>query len=224
MQRVAAGVRKNATLIGVVLIAIGIVAVFIGTSKQLPAQPMTSDLLLSTEGTASTALLVEETSEPTAIPATPTASPIVVYISGAIQTPDVYQLPPDARVKDLVVAAGGLAENADPDQINLAAHLADGQHVYVPHQGEGTTHINEGEGTTGGTNVAASGSNALIDINTANAAELESLPGIGESFAQRIIAYRSTNGPFKSIEDLQKVKGIGPTRFAQIAPRITVGP
>src|SRR5689334_2661905 len=121
MQRVLAGIRQNVTLIATVLIVIGVVAVFIGTHNQSSTRPTTNELLLSADSTAGTHLLVEQTSEPAAVHTTATAAPVVVYISGAIQTPDVYQLPPVARVKDLIVVAGGLAKDADPDRINLAA-------------------------------------------------------------------------------------------------------
>ena len=141
---------------------------------------------------------------------------VVVYISGAVRAPEVYQLPAAARMKDLVLAAGGLAPDADVERINLAEPLKDGSHVHVPRQGEATTD-----------NAAASDTpeqNGLIDLNTATAAELDGLPGIGQALAQRIVEYRSANGPFKSVDDLQNVKGIGAALFAKIASLITVGP
>jgi competence protein ComEA len=139
-----------------------------------------------------------------------------VYISGAVGAPDVYELPSDARIKDLVLAAGGLTTDADREHINLAERLTDSEHIHVPRQGEshddGTVVDGTGDTTQTG----------LLDLNTASASDLDSLPGIGQSFAERIIEYRTTNGPFTSVEDLQKVKGIGAALFAKIAPLVSV--
>ena len=145
-------------------------------------------------------------------------STVIVYISGAVSAPDVYELPIDARIKDLVLAAGGLTADADPERINLAERLKDSEHIHVPRQGESP---GDGAVVADTTSVAQGGS---LDLNTASASDLDSLPGIGQSFADRIIEYRTTNGPFTSVEDLQKVKGIGAALFAKIAPLVKVGP
>jgi competence protein ComEA len=145
-------------------------------------------------------------------------STVIVYISGAVSAPDVYELPIDARIKDLVLAAGGLTADADPERINLAERLKDSEHIHVPRQGESP---GDGAVVADTTGAAQGGS---LDLNTASASDLDSLPGIGQSFADRIIEYRTTNGPFTSVEDLQKVKGIGAALFAKIAPLVSVGP
>ena len=146
-------------------------------------------------------------------------STVVVYISGAVSAPDVYELPLDARIKDLVLAAGGLTVDADPEQINLAERLKDSEHVHVPHQGEAPSNAAAVAADTAGATP-----NGPLDLNTASANDLDGLPGIGKSFADRIIEYRTTNGPFTSVGDLQKVKGIGAALFAKIAPLVSVGP
>jgi competence protein ComEA len=143
---------------------------------------------------------------------------VIVYISGAVSAPDVYELPSNARIKDLVLAAGGLTADAAPEQINLAERLKDSEHIHVPRQGE----TPDSGAVVADTAGAAPG--GLLDLNTASASDLDSLPGIGQSFADRIIEYRTTNGPFTSVEDLQKVKGIGAALFAKIAPLVSVGP
>jgi competence protein ComEA len=143
---------------------------------------------------------------------------VVVYISGAVGAPDVYELPSDARIKDLVLAAGGLTTDADSERINLAERLKDSEHVHVPRQGESP---DDGAVVADTGSVAQGGS---LNLNTASASDLDSLPGIGQSFADRIIEYRTTNGPFTAVEDLQKVKGIGAALFAKIAPLVSVGP
>jgi competence protein ComEA len=145
-------------------------------------------------------------------------STVIVYVSGAVSAPDVYELPLDARIKDLVLAAGGLTADADVKHINLAERLKDSEHVHVPRQGEDLDDAAVAADTTGATE------SGPLDLNTASASDLDSLPGIGKSFADRIIEYRTTNGPFASVEDLQKVKGIGAALFAKIAPLVSVGP
>jgi competence protein ComEA len=149
-------------------------------------------------------------------PAAP--STVVVYVSGAVSAPDVYVLPLDARIKDLVLAAGGLTADADPERINLAERLKDSEHIHVPRQGEAL------DDAAVAADAAGAAPNGLLDLNTASASDLDGLPGIGKSFADRIIEYRTTNGPFTSVEDLQKVKGIGAALFAKIAPLVSVGP
>lgn len=144
-------------------------------------------------------------------------STVIVYISGAVGAPDVYELPLDARIKDLVLAAGGLTADADPEQINLAERLKDSTHVHVPRRGESFA----ADAVAANTGDAAQ--DGLLDLNTASASDLDGLPGIGQSFADRIIEYRTANGPFASVEDLQKVKGIGAALFAKIAPLVSVG-
>lgn len=143
---------------------------------------------------------------------TPTVAPLVVYVSGAVVAPDVYQLGPGARVVDALQAAGGLVELADVSGINLAAQVRDGEHIRVPYAGEAVAQA------------AASEQPGLINLNRASAAELEELPGIGPTLAARIIDRRTAQGPYRSVEELREVPGIGEKLFSQIAPLVTVGP
>ena len=147
----------------------------------------------------------------------PTASPLRVYVSGAVQQPDVYTLPPGSIVKDALLAAGGATADADLDRINLALAVAEGQHVYVPHQGETDPPVQPPARQPAG----QSAGGEKVNINTADAASLEDLPGIGPSLAQRILDYRQAHGPFAQIEDIQEVSGIGPATFAEIQDLIT---
>jgi competence protein ComEA len=139
---------------------------------------------------------------------TPTARPLRVYVSGAVRYPDVYALPPDSIVKDAMMAAGGPADDADLNRINLAASVADGQQVYVPRLGEESPPVQPPSGQ--------SSSGGMVNINTADAADLESLPGIGPTLAQRILDYRQAHGPFAQIQELMEVSGIGPATFEGI--------
>ena len=157
---------------------------------------------------------------PTSLP-TPTPAPIRVHVSGAVRQPAVYELPPGSIVQDAMDAAGGPASEADLDSINLAVELHDQQQVYVPRQGEANPPLPVSGGEPSGGGQAAM---ALVNINTATAAELETLPRIGPTMAQRILEYREANGLFETIEGLQNVAGIGPATFEGIKDMITVGP
>ncbi len=144
----------------------------------------------------------------------PTPQPVVVHVACAVLAPGVYRLPPGARGIDAVQAAGGLAPDADPNALNLAAPLEDGQYLCVPSR-RSTTAAAESQPTPP---VAQ-----RLNINTATAAQLEALPGIGPTLARRIVAYRETHGPFASVEDLLAVSGIGPTLLEKLRPWITTG-
>jgi competence protein ComEA len=163
---------------------------------------------------ASPPLVITLQPRPTAEPPTPTPSTLNVYVSGAVNKPDVYVLPLNSIVKDAIEAAGGATEDADLDRINLASRLSDQMQVYVPRKGETAP-------PGGATPDAATGQ---ININTASVEELDKLPGIGPAIAKAIIDYRTTNGPFKQIEDINDVKGIGDALFEKIKAQITVGP
>jgi competence protein ComEA len=165
---------------------------------------------------ASPPLVITLQPRPTEEPATPTPATINVYVSGAVNKPDVYTLPLNAIVKDAIAAAGGATAEADLDRINLAMHLADQMQVYVPHKGE-TAPLPKGGSTPG---VPTD----KINLNTATIEELDTLPGIGPSIAKAIIDYRTQHGPFKTIEEVNDVKGIGEALFAKIKDSITVGP
>jgi competence protein ComEA len=150
---------------------------------------------------------------PTPFPSS-TPAPIRVHVSGAVRQPDVYELPPGSIVKDAIEAAGGPASDANLDSVNLAVELRDQQQVYVPRQGEIAPMVPA---------VGGGASAGPVNINTATAAELEALSGIGPKTAEAIVEYREANGPFGSIEDIVNVPGIGEGTFEKIKDRITVG-
>lgn len=146
---------------------------------------------------------------------TATPQPLRVYISGAVVQPGVVTLSAGSLLVDALEAVGGAADDADLDGINLAAALADNQHVIVPRRAATPQPTIEVAATV----IPAA---AWVNINTASAAELELLPHIGPAMAQRIIAYREAHGLFTRIEDIQNVEGIGATRYRDLAPLITV--
>jgi competence protein ComEA len=146
---------------------------------------------------------------------TPSAVPLLVDVAGWVRRPGVYEFDPGARVIDAIEAAGGARPNAQLAALNLAAPLVDGTQILVPKEGEAPP-VAAGAGSGG---VAAGG---LVNVNTASAAELESLPGIGEVIAQAIIDYRTENGPFTSVDELLDVTGIGDVTLENIRELVTV--
>lgn len=132
---------------------------------------------------------------------------IVVDVSGEVEKPGVYTVKSGSRLLLVVEKAGGLNKNADRNAINLAMKMEDGQKVVIPSK------IPEGGGST---------ASKLININTADAKELEELPGIGETIAERIVAKREADGPFKKVEELNDVEGVGPKKFEQMKDSVSV--
>lgn len=160
--------------------------------------------------------LIVTSPPPTATPLpTATPRPLQVYVSGAVAHPDVYELPAESIVKDAIEVAGGATSEADLDRINLALSVTNGQHIYVPKRGEENPPISPPTQPSGTASVKTGGK---ININTASQSEIETLPGIGPSKAQGIIE----NRPYDSIEDIQKVPGIGEGTFQKIKDLITV--
>ena len=142
------------------------------------------------------------------VAARPAEAPITVHVSGAVLHPGLVSLPAGARVADAVVAAGGATAGAVLTALNLAAPVSDGQQLVVPEQGAGT-----GSGAAG---------DGRISINTADAAALEGLPGVGPVLAERIVEHRDRYGPFAVVEDLLDVPGIGEAKLAALREMVMV--
>lgn len=162
---------------------------------------------------------------------------IVVHISGAVEQEGIVELKVNSRVADAIEKAGGLKDDANTNDINLAYVLEDGMKIYIPNKQEieekqtitkesGIIEENTAQETTqktSQTTVNKTNSNTKkININTALQTELETLPGIGPSIATKIITYRKENGCFKTIEDIKEVSGIGESKFNNIKDLITV--
>jgi len=153
----------------------------------------------------------------------PTPAPITVFVSGAVRNPALYQLPPAARVGDAIAQAGGLLPAADASLINQAAALYDGAQVHVPLPSapDQLAASQPAAGVSGAPSAqadAAGSSDGRINVNTASASELTALPGIGQAKAENIIASR----PFDSVDDLERVSGIGPKTVEQLRDLVTV--
>jgi competence protein ComEA len=149
-------------------------------------------------------------------------SEVWVHVAGAIQLPGLYKLPGGSRVADAVNLAGGPTYSGDTDALNLAALLKDGENVVVPLKSLGAPQLFASGMPSGAPSALPSAGIGKTNLNSANQAELEDLPGIGEVLAQRSIDYRTQRGPFRAIEDVKEVSGIGDKRFEAIRELITV--
>ena len=156
--------------------------------------------------------------------ATATSSPrprIVVHVLGAVRRPGLVRLPQGSRVQDAIEAAGGLRSSAAPGELNLAQILTDGQQIMVGSRSHPGGRLSDGGGGREGGS-PSSGSSPQVDLNSATAAQLDSLPGVGPVTAERILAWRTEHGGFRRVEELQEVEGIGPKTYADIAPHVRV--
>ena len=157
--------------------------------------------------------------QPVTLAPPPTHAPLQVHVSGAVNKPGVYAMPSGSRVQGAIEAAGGLTNEADPSMLNLVAPLTDGQRLHIPSHADSTEQQSLSPVTGERSPVI---SPAKININTASLEELDTLPGIGEITAQKIIAYRLAHGPFPNIEAIMDVEGIGEGTFADIEQLISV--
>jgi competence protein ComEA len=154
--------------------------------------------------------------------ASPTPSPgiVVVYVSGWVRHPGVYEFQAGQRVIDAIKRAGGVRMGADVSGINLAALLTDAMQISVAKRGiPGAATGGSGTSVGGG---GGGGGDGIVNLNTATLDQLDSLPGIGPTLAQRIIDYREAHGPFRTVEDLLNVSGIGDKKFADLRAKVTV--
>lgn len=163
---------------------------------------------------------------------------IMVYITGEVKNPGIYELEENSRIKDVIEKAGGLKETADITDINLATILQDEDKITIPtkdktmEEKQNTERIQsnkqsktteKSQNTTSiSTNTTGKNQNTKVNINTATQTELETLPGIGPSIASKIVSYRKENGKFKSIEEIKKVNGIGESKYKKIKELIKV--
>lgn len=150
----------------------------------------------------------------------PTPTAVIVHVAGWVRHPGVYELRQGDRVIDAIEMAGGAKSGADLTMVNLAAPLSDGQQIVVFKKGAAA---GAGGGQTGGApGLGPGGAAPLVNLNTATLEQLESLPGIGPALAQRIIDHRHEHGPFRTVDDLLNVSGIGEKRLEELRSKVTV--
>jgi competence protein ComEA len=153
---------------------------------------------------------------------TPSTPQIIIHITGAVLHPGVYTLPINSRLNDAITSAGGTLPNVDTNQINLSEFITDGERIYIPSTDDPiSTYLS----TSAPAKLIKSTETKTIfpiNINLASEEELSQLPGIGSTRARDIVLYREKYGPFKTIEDLKNVSGIGPITFDSIKNLIVV--
>lgn len=147
---------------------------------------------------------------------------IYVEIKGSVAQPNVYQVAADARINDLVKLAGGLTKDADSRQINLAQPLQDGMSIYVPKKGEDLLVQEQTGPPVTSSTISEAGVPNKINLNQADATQLQQVSGIGPKKAADIIDYRQKDGPFKSVDELTNVNGIGEKTLANIRDELCV--
>jgi competence protein ComEA len=227
---------RRGMLVLVLVAAVAAVMAAVGVWRDRPEpRPVQTAVVAAVSGAASdataspAAAIGSATAAPT-VPAsgsaTPPATEILVSVTGLVVDPGVVRLPPQARVADAIAAAGGTQPGANLTGMNLAAKLADGDSVVVTETGTAAAApapAGSG-GSAGGSSAGPTGpAGGPVDLNTADAAALDTLPGVGPVMAQNILAWREANGRFSSVEQLQEISGIGPSRYAQLAPLVMVG-
>ena len=151
---------------------------------------------------------------PRPTPSPPSMTQIVVHVSGAVESPGVYQLPIGSRIDDAIKTAGGALPDADLNRLNLAARVADGQQVVVPRR---LAQVSPAPVAGSGPAAAVSSpTTGRVNVNTASIPELDALPGVGPVTAQRIVAYREQHGPFARVEQLREAKLVNTPTFEKI--------
>ena len=210
---------------------------FVLLAGRRPAPPPVTITPPPAEAAAAAPPVTSPSEAPHAAPAP--ANRLYVDVAGAVRRPSLYVLPPQSRVMQAILAAGGPTREADMDAVNLAQKVTDGEKVFVPKRGvtpslqaaddvppipassapsRAASKPTKGGRSSSHAGKIAADSGEQIALNTATEADLQRLPGVGPSMAGRILAYRQQAGRFEKVEDLMMVTGIGPKKFAKIAP------
>lgn len=206
---------KKQWLIGCICLAVGLAFYIYRTGEEKPESSLQNSDIIKAESSGAK----KEGGSSDQVISSQDSPFVMVDIKGAVQKPGVYQLPKDARVKDALAQAGGATKEADLRQLNLASKLQDEMAVYIPAAGE------EIPPSSPGSSISSSGASndqPLVNINTANTDELQTLNGIGPSKASAIISYREESGLFQTVDDLGQVSGIGEKSLEKIKAQITV--
>ncbi|MEU4385156.1 helix-hairpin-helix domain-containing protein [Promicromonospora sp. NPDC023805] len=230
-------------LVAVLLLGVGVAALSLGGDGVEPLTQLAADGSVDgqTGGPAGSSAQPVPSAPSGPLPAAPAPGStgaadggLLVHVVGEVAEPGLVTVPDGARVADALEAAGGTTRKADLTAVNLARAVVDGEQLYVPRPGEqppgaaapgaGGPAPGAGGPGTGGPGAGDGATGATVDINTADAAALETLPGIGPSIAQAIVEWRTANGQFASVDELEDVPGIGPATLAEIRDSARVGP
>ena len=221
LARAGLGAVPRGALVAIALFAVALIVA--GAARWLPDSEPAGEFAYEQAGETEAD---ESDAVPPAEPAESAESSVVVYVVGAVRRPGVIRLAAGARVDEAVAAAGGLLGNAAAEAVNLARPAVDGEQIVVPTQDEWDS-LGSAAGMPAHQGGVAPGTTAehpaaQIDLNTADAAALETLPGVGPATAAKIVADREANGPFGSAEDLMRVPGIGPKKFEAMSELVVV--
>lgn len=212
--------RYRSWLVGGLVAAV-LAAVGIGLLVDGPGGPPAEDLIpLATEATTASSVLTDAPSAPSS--STTTEADLVVHVTGAVRRPGLVRVRPGARIDDVVAAAGGPSEGADVNRLNLARPVADGMQIRVPLQGEDDVAlplVSDPSSADPGVPAVEVGP---VNLNTASAATLDTLPGVGPATASAILAWRDENGGFRVVDDLLDVPGIGPAKLETLRDHVVV--
>ena len=231
MRRFNLSQRQLITL--VVVIALAIVSAFVLVGLIVVGSSETFDRTHKQDSSVDGVVVTESSQEekktnasekPEEHHAIKEASPrVMVHVDGAVKSPGLYVLQmANPRVNDAIQIAGGITEDANSRGINLASPVEDGQKIYIPQKGEETPSDIQQPHENKQTDNKQTNEKKIVDINRATVAELTNLKGVGEGLAERIVADRKKNGPFKTTEDLMRVSGIGQKKFNQFKDNIRV--
>ncbi len=207
--------QKRIFIIVAIIVGLGIMY-FIYNKVGTPSSEIEEDILVQNNSVETNSVSTEESNQ------------IIVHITGAVKQPGIVRLEEGSRMEDAIEKAGGLTEDADISNVNLAYVLEDGIKIKIPSnldiEGEEEEIITDdiGENISQGTDTTSNTSENQININKATETELETLPGIGAELASRIVEYRKQNGKFSRSEDIKNVSGIGDSKFEKLKDLICV--
>lgn len=215
IAQVGAGRMLAAAVVLVALAAVGVRAVGWTDDFVVRSEPLGVELAAESSGAESTTTATASDG----VNSRESGTVVVVHVAGAVLRPGVYELPGSSRIVDAVEAAGGPSAAADSSAVNFAALLDDSMQVYIPTRAEVAngwgleSGVPSGSPAPGGEAGSAGGP---VNLNTAGVAELDTLPGIGQVTAGKIVADRAANGPFRSVDDLGRISGIGDAKIGAL--------
>ena len=214
VDRLAPGGRRVLAVAAVIVIGLALwrSGVLSGSSRPVATAGPETEVSLPASGTTAAAAESQTTA-----PAF-----LTVQVAGLVRHPGVFRVPSGDRAIDAVTAAGGLMPGADQTGVNLAARCTDGEQIIVPAKGAASAPAGATGSNAGSSGGAAPGS-SKVDLNTATVDQLDALPGIGPATAKKIVDDRTQNGPFRSVDDLQRISGIGPKKVDSLKDLVTVG-
>ena len=220
LRRGRFGLERGQAMVVTLVVLLGLAAAALvlglGRPGAVPVEPSPAASVVAS-GTPATGLGGSAPGRSSADEQAASGGDLLVHVAGKVRNPGVVRLPAGSRVLDAVEAAGGAEAGVDLTGLNLARFLGDGEQVLV-----GISAPADGAATGGGGQPAGASTGGLVNLNTATLDQLDTLPGIGPTLAERILQWRQQHGRFSSVDELQEVSGIGPMKFEQLADLATV--